>query len=123
MNYLESLNKIYNVGIYIRLSREDERLGESGSISTQRDLLLNYIRDNNLISLTSVLSLQAFIILDHLNKTAKLQIAINIIATASITSPTKNDAKAANNNKITIGSLNSLKNTFTLSSITSYKSL
>lgn len=38
----------YKVGIYLRLSREDERLGESGSISTQRDLLLNYIRDNNL---------------------------------------------------------------------------
>ena len=33
----------YKVGIYLRLSREDERLGESGSISTQRDLLLNYI--------------------------------------------------------------------------------
>lgn len=40
---------VYKVGIYLRLSREDERLGESGSISTQRDLLLNYIRDNNLI--------------------------------------------------------------------------
>jgi DNA invertase Pin-like site-specific DNA recombinase len=39
----------YKVGIYLRLSREDERLGESGSISTQRDLLLNYIKDNNLI--------------------------------------------------------------------------
>ena len=39
----------YKVGIYLRLSREDERLGESGSISTQRDLLLNYIRDNNLL--------------------------------------------------------------------------
>lgn len=38
----------YNVGIYLRLSREDERLGESGSISNQRDLLLNYIKDNNL---------------------------------------------------------------------------
>ena len=37
------------VGLYLRLSREDERSGESGSISTQRDLLLNYIRDNNLI--------------------------------------------------------------------------
>ena len=44
MNGLE-----YKVGIYLRLSREDERLGESGSISTQRDLLLSYIRDNNLI--------------------------------------------------------------------------
>lgn len=42
-------NTIYKVGIYLRLSREDERLGESGSISTQRDLLLNYIRDNNLM--------------------------------------------------------------------------
>ncbi len=39
----------YRVGIYLRLSREDERLGESGSISNQRDLLLNYIKDNNLL--------------------------------------------------------------------------
>jgi DNA invertase Pin-like site-specific DNA recombinase len=39
----------YKVGIYLRLSREDSMLGESGSISTQRDLLLNYIRDNNLL--------------------------------------------------------------------------
>ena len=39
----------YKVGIYLRLSREDERLGESGSISNQRDLLLNYIKDNNLL--------------------------------------------------------------------------
>ncbi len=39
----------YKVGIYLRLSREDEKLGESESISTQRDLLLNYIRDNDLL--------------------------------------------------------------------------
>ena len=38
----------YKVGIYLRLSREDEKLGESGSISVQREMLLNYIRDNNL---------------------------------------------------------------------------
>ena len=38
----------YKVGIYLRLSREDEKLGESGSISNKRDLLLNYIKDNNL---------------------------------------------------------------------------
>ena len=42
-------NDKYKVGIYLRLSREDCMLGESGSISTQRDLLLNYIKDNNLI--------------------------------------------------------------------------
>ena len=39
----------YLVGIYLRLSREDERLGESSSISNQRDLLLKYIKDNNLM--------------------------------------------------------------------------
>lgn len=41
-------NLKYKVGIYLRLSREDEKLGESGSISTQRDILLNYIKENNL---------------------------------------------------------------------------
>ena len=39
----------YKVGIYLRLSREDERLGESASIGNQREQLLNYIRDNNLL--------------------------------------------------------------------------
>lgn len=43
----------YKVGIYLRLSREDEKEAgnylESSSISTQRDLLLNYIKDNNLL--------------------------------------------------------------------------
>ena len=34
----------YKVGIYLRLSREDEKLGESESISNQRNLLLNYIK-------------------------------------------------------------------------------
>ena len=38
----------YKVGIYLRLSREDEKLGESESISNQRKLLINYIKDNNL---------------------------------------------------------------------------
>ena len=49
MNYLESLNKIYNVGIYIRLSREDEeKTYESESITNQKSLLLQYVKENNL---------------------------------------------------------------------------
>lgn len=36
--------KIYNVGMYIRLSREDEKLGESESISNQRNIILDYIK-------------------------------------------------------------------------------
>lgn len=42
-------NKEYKVGIYLRLSREDELKGESGSISNQRDIIWEYIRKNNLI--------------------------------------------------------------------------
>ena len=38
----------YKVGIYLRLSREDEKIGESESIKNQRDLILNYIKDHNL---------------------------------------------------------------------------
>ena len=38
----------YRVGIYLRLSKEDERLGESGSITNQRSILLNYIKEHNL---------------------------------------------------------------------------
>ena len=49
MNYLESLNKIYNVGIYIRLSREDDdKVYESESITNQKSLLLQYVKENNL---------------------------------------------------------------------------
>lgn len=38
----------YKVGIYLRLSREDEKTGESGSITNQRSILLDYINKNNL---------------------------------------------------------------------------
>ena len=36
----------YKVGIYLRLSRDDERAGESLSIENQRRILLNYIHEN-----------------------------------------------------------------------------
>ncbi len=46
---LESLNKIYNVGLYIRLSREDDdKTYESESITNQKSLLLQYVKENNL---------------------------------------------------------------------------
>ena len=44
----------YNVGIYIRLSQEDEdkahkRESESESVLNQRSLLMNFLRDNGFI--------------------------------------------------------------------------
>lgn len=46
---LENLNKIYNVGLYIRLSREDDDKAEmSESITNQKSLLLQYVKENNL---------------------------------------------------------------------------
>lgn len=46
---LGSLNKIYNVGLYIRLSREDDdKTLESESITNQKSLLLQYVKENNL---------------------------------------------------------------------------
>ena len=46
---LESLNKIYNVGLYIRLSREDDdKTLESESITNQKSLLIQYEKENNL---------------------------------------------------------------------------
>ncbi len=38
-------NAIYNVGIYARLSRDDERTGESVSIENQKELLHRYVRE------------------------------------------------------------------------------
>ena len=35
----------YNVGIYARLSRDDERIGESVSIENQKELLGRYARE------------------------------------------------------------------------------
>lgn len=46
---LKSLNKIYNVGLYIRLSREDDdKVEMSESITNQKSLLLQYVKENNL---------------------------------------------------------------------------
>lgn len=46
---LGSLNKIYNVGLYIRLSREDDdKTLESESITNQKSLLLQYVKENHL---------------------------------------------------------------------------
>ena len=46
---LGSINKIYNVGIYIRLSREDDdKVYESESITNQKSLLFQYVKENNL---------------------------------------------------------------------------
>ena len=42
-------NKIFKVGIYIRLSREDGDKLESESVSNQRDILHRYIKENNYI--------------------------------------------------------------------------
>ena len=36
----------YIVGIYLRLSKDDERAGESLSIENQRRILLNYVNEN-----------------------------------------------------------------------------
>ncbi len=38
----------YNTALYLRLSRDDELKGESGSIGTQRDILTQYCREHNL---------------------------------------------------------------------------
>ena len=49
MSYTNGINNTYNVGIYIRLSREDEdKLSESESIINQKSLLLQYAKENNL---------------------------------------------------------------------------
>lgn len=42
-------NETFKVGIYLRLSRDDEREDESQSISNQRDYIMSYIIKNNLM--------------------------------------------------------------------------
>ena len=51
MNNIDYKVGIYKVGIYIRLSREDEekeKYQESESIGNQRTLLMQYIKENKL---------------------------------------------------------------------------
>lgn len=38
-----------NTALYLRLSRDDGEGGESESIHNQREFLLKYVRENNLI--------------------------------------------------------------------------
>ena len=45
MNNLRNINNKFNVGIYIRLSKEDENLGVSESIINQKTLLTKYVSD------------------------------------------------------------------------------
>jgi len=39
-------NKIYNVGIYSRLSKDDGADNESASISTQKAILTGYVKEH-----------------------------------------------------------------------------
>ncbi|MEG2235747.1 MAG: recombinase family protein [Clostridia bacterium] len=49
MNYLKIANPIdYKVALYIRLSKEDEKPGESESISNQRSMLTSFAKDQRL---------------------------------------------------------------------------
>lgn len=49
MKYNTRINSNYNVGIYIRLSREDDdKTIESESITNQKSLLMQYVKENNL---------------------------------------------------------------------------
>lgn len=43
-----NLTRTYKVGIYLRLSKEDDNQKESNSINSQREILMNYIEENNL---------------------------------------------------------------------------
>ncbi len=43
------LNKVFKVGIYIRLSREDGDKLESESVQNQRDILQRYVKENQYI--------------------------------------------------------------------------
>ena len=48
VNFSSIENSKFKVAIYIRLSREDGENGESESIGNQRDIIMRYIKENNL---------------------------------------------------------------------------
>ena len=43
--YVMTRQSTYNVGIYVRLSQEDMREGESLSIENQKEMLARYVRE------------------------------------------------------------------------------
>ena len=47
---------IYNTALYLRLSRDDELQGESGSIQTQRMMLRQYAAEHGLTVVDSTLT-------------------------------------------------------------------
>ena len=51
------IEKTYNVGIYCRLSNDDERDGESVSIENQKLLLQSYVRQRGWNEIAMYLSL------------------------------------------------------------------
>lgn len=42
-------NQVKKTALYCRLSKDDEKAGESCSIETQKTLLMQYARENNLL--------------------------------------------------------------------------
>ena len=46
--------RIWSAGLYIRLSREDEQKGESNSVSSQREILREYLKQHPDIDRKSV---------------------------------------------------------------------
>ena len=47
INHDNHQGKKYNVGIYCRLSNDEKDLKESSSITNQRDMLKNYVKEKN----------------------------------------------------------------------------
>ena len=48
---------VYNTALYLRLSRDDELQGESGSIQTQRMMLRQYAAEHGLTVVESILTM------------------------------------------------------------------
>ena len=49
-------NATWRVGVYCRLSKDDELTGESASISNQRDILVNYCQSQGWQGAVRILS-------------------------------------------------------------------
>ena len=51
---MNNSKRIYRAAIYVRLSKEDVRKAESNSISNQKSLILNYLKDKEDIEIVSI---------------------------------------------------------------------
>ena len=71
------MEKTYNVGIYCRLSNDDERDGESVSIENQKLLLQRYVRERGWNEIDCYCEIIILILIQRIEKLKSMPLRCN----------------------------------------------